>query len=201
LADELVERGIVGTVSDSRAESSNERGDAKMNNNTNDLIMVAFPTEAKAEAVGKKLLDIQPEYLIEVEGAVIATKQANGVVELNNLFRPAATGATNGASWGALIGMIVLMPRAGISLAAVAGTLGGALADTGIDDMFLRRAAQILQSGNAALFLLIRKMTTDKVVKALQGVGGRVLRTSFDRTKDGALREALAAHSMANPTS
>jgi uncharacterized membrane protein len=201
LADELVERGIVGTVSDSRAESSNERGDAKMNNNTNDLIMVAFPTEAKAEAVGKKLLDIQPEYLIEVEGAVIATKQAKGVVELNNLFRPAATGATNGASWGALIGMIVLMPRAGISLAAVAGTLGGALADTGIDDMFLRRAAQILQSGNAALFLLIRKMTTDKVVKALQGVGGRVLRTSFDRTKDGALREALAAHAMANPTS
>src|ERR1700752_3276244 len=82
LADELVERGIIGTVSDSRAESSNERGDAKMNNNTNDLIMVAFPTEAKAEAVGKKLLDIQPEYLIEVEGAVIATKQANGVVEL-----------------------------------------------------------------------------------------------------------------------
>jgi uncharacterized membrane protein len=172
-----------------------------MNNNTNDLIMVAFPTEAKAEAVGKKLLDIQPEYLIEVEGAVIATKQAKGVVELNNLFRPAATGATNGASWGALIGMIVLMPRAGISLAAVAGTLGGALADTGIDDMFLRRAAQILQSGNAALFLLIRKMTTDKVVKALQGVGGRVLRTSFDRTKDAALREALAAHAMANPTS
>jgi uncharacterized membrane protein len=33
----------------------------------------------------------------------------------------------------------------------------------------MKDAAQHLQSGNAALFLLIRKMTTDKVLAALQG--------------------------------
>jgi uncharacterized membrane protein len=49
-----------------------------------------------------------------------------------------------------------------------------------------------LQSGNAALFLLIRKMTTDKVMAALHGVRGRVLRSSFDETKEEALQEALA---------
>ncbi len=49
-----------------------------------------------------------------------------------------------------------------------------------------------MQSGNAALFLLIRKMTTDKVLAALRGVGGTVMRSSFDETKEEALQAALA---------
>jgi uncharacterized membrane protein len=62
----------------------------------------------------------------------------------------------------------------------------------------MKDAAATLQSGNAALFLLIRKMTTDKVLADLKGVGGKVLRTSFDQTQENALREALAA-STARP--
>jgi uncharacterized membrane protein len=56
----------------------------------------------------------------------------------------------------------------------------------------MKQAARTLQSGNAALFLLIRKMTTDKVLAALRGVGGTVLRSSFDETKEEALQAALA---------
>ena len=48
----------------------------------------------------------------------------------------------------------------------------------------MKKAAQNLQTGNAALFLLIRKMTTDKVLAALQGEGGTVTRTSFDESKE-----------------
>ena len=51
-----------------------------------------------------------------------------------------------------------------------------------------------LQPGTAGLFLLVRKMTTDKVLANLKGVGGTVMRTSFDETKENALREALAGH-------
>jgi len=91
-----------------------------------------------------------------------------------------------------LIGMIFLMPLAGAAIGAASGALGGALADVGINDRFMRDAAQSLQSGNAALFLLVRKMTTDKVLAALQGEGGTVIRTSFDESKEEALRTALA---------
>ena len=63
----------------------------------------------------------------------------------------------------------------------------------------MKDAAQSLQSGNAALFLLIRKMTADKVPAALQGVGGTVMRASFDHTKEEALRQVLVAHTAANP--
>jgi uncharacterized membrane protein len=93
--------------------------------------------------------------------------------------------------------MLFLMPLAGTALGAAAGALGGALTDVGIDDSFMKDVAQTLHAGDAALFLLIRKMTTDKVLADLKGVGGTVLRTSFDHTKEEALREALAAHGAA----
>jgi len=162
-----------------------------------DLLVIAFPSEEKAEEVRKKLLDLQQEYLIELGDAVVAVKQPNGHIKLNQLFHPTAAGAAGGALWGTLIGMLFLMPLAGAALGAGAGALGGALTDAGINDQFMRDAAQTLQSGQAALFLLIRKLTTDKVLATLQGVGGTVLRSSFDHTKEEQLREALAAHAAA----
>ena len=162
-----------------------------------DLVEIAFPSEEKAERFRQKLLDMQKEYLIELGDAVIAVKQPNGRVKLNQLFNPTASGAVSGTFWGALIGMIFLMPLAGAAIGAASGALGGKLADVGINDRFMRDAAQSLQSGNAALFLLVRKMTTDKVLAALQGEGGTVIRTSFDESKEEALRAALAG---ATPT-
>ncbi len=98
----------------------------------------------------------------------------------------------SGALWGSLIGLLFMMPLAGAAIGAASGALGGKLADLGINEEFMRQAARTLQSGNAALFLLIRKMTADKVLAALRGVGGTVMRSSFDETKEEALREALA---------
>ena len=94
--------------------------------------------------------------------------------------------------WGSLIGLLFLNPLAGAALGAAGGALGGKLTDLGINNDFMREAAKTLQSGNAALFLLIRKMTTDKVLSELRGVGGTVLRSSFDETKEEALQAALA---------
>jgi len=164
-----------------------------------DLVEIAFSSEEKAEQVRQKLLDMQKEYLIELSDAVIAVKQPSGHIKLNQLFNPTASGAVSGTFWGALIGMIFLMPLAGAAIGAASGALGGALADVGINDRFMRDAAQSLQSGNAALFLLVRKMTTDKVLAALQGEGGTVIRTSFDESKEEALRTALAGAAASAP--
>ena len=123
---------------------------------------------------------------------MIATKDAKGRVKLNQLMHTTAAEALSGAFWGLLIGWLFLMPLAGAALGAAFGAFGGALADVGINDRFMRDAAQSLQSGNATLFLLVRKMTTDKVLAALQGEGGTVIRMSFDESKEEALRAALA---------
>lgn len=165
-----------------------------------DLVVIAFPSEAKAEEVRQKILDLQKDYLIELGDAVIAVKQPNGTVKLNQLINTTAMGAVSGAFWGTLIGLIFLMPLAGAAIGAASGALGGALTDVGINDAFMKEVAETLQSGNAALFLLIRKLTTDKVLADLKGVGGTVLRTSFDHTNEDALRAALAGISLPPPT-
>jgi uncharacterized membrane protein len=157
-----------------------------------DLLVIEFPSEAKAESVREMLLAMQKEYLIELGDAVVAVKDDRGRVKLNQLFQPVAQGAVSGMLWGSLIGLLFLMPLAGAAVGAASGELGGRLADLGIDDAFMRQAARTLKSGNAALFLLIRKMTTDKVLAALRGAGGTVMRSSFDETKEEALQAALA---------
>jgi uncharacterized membrane protein len=157
-----------------------------------DLLVIEFPTETQAEEVRTKVLGLQREYLIELGDAVVAVKQEDGTVKLNQLFQPVAAGAASGALWGSLIGLIFLMPLAGAALGAASGALGGKLTDLGINDAFMKDAAKTLHSGNAALFLLIRKMTTDKVMAELHGTGGTILRSSFDETKEAELRAALA---------
>ncbi|HET6608816.1 MAG TPA: DUF1269 domain-containing protein [Rhodopila sp.] len=159
-----------------------------------DLVFIAFPSEEKAEQVRKKIIDMQQDYLIEVSDAVIATKDESGRVKLNQLMHTTAFGAASGALWGTLIGWLFLMPLAGTAVGAAAGAIGGALTDVGINDQKMKEAAQALQPGQAGLFLLIRKMTTDKVLADLQGVGGTVVSTSFDHAKEDALKAALAPH-------
>jgi uncharacterized membrane protein len=162
-----------------------------------DLLVIEFPTEAKAEGVREMLLAMQEEYLIELGDAVVAVKEPNGRVKLNQLFQPVAQSAVSGMFWGSLIGLLFIMPLAGAAIGAASGAIKGRLADLGINDEFMRQAARTLQSGNA-LFLLIRKMTTDKVLAALHGAGGSVMRSSFDETNEEALQAALAGARVAS---
>jgi len=164
-----------------------------------DLVVIAFPSEAKAEEVRTKILELQKDYLIELGDAAIAVKQPDGSIRLNQLINTTAAGAVSGTFWGTLIGLIFLVPLVGAAIGAASGALGGWLTDVGVNDTFMKEVAESSQPGNAALFLLIRKLTTDKVLEDLKGVGGKVLRTSFDHTKEDALRNALAGVSQAVP--
>ena len=151
-----------------------------------DLVFIGFDSEKKAEEVRAKVLEMNKEYLIDIGDAVIATRDEKGRVKLNQLMHPAAAGAVSGA-----FGWLFLMPVAG----AAGGALGGSLVDVGINDQDMKQQAnEALKPGTAGLFLLIRKMTTDKVLEDLKGVGGTVIKTSFDHTKEEALKEALKPH-------
>ena len=85
--------------------------------------------------------------------------------------------------WEALIGALLL--------ALPSGPARDALRGLGLGDDFVTRAARTLRSGNASLLLLIRGAEADKVLAVLRGVGGAVLRGTFDETKQDALRAAL----------
>ena len=156
-----------------------------------DLIAIVYPSEAKAEEVRQRLLHLQKEYLITLGDAVIAVKTESGDVKLNQLVNTTARGAVSGSFWGLLIGVLFLNPILGVALGAASGALGGALTDFGIDDAFMKGLATSIQPGNAALFVLVKSMTADKVLREIQDAGGVVLKTSLDDAREKVLRDAL----------
>ena len=155
-----------------------------------DLLVIEFPTEAKAAGVREILLAMQKEYLIELGDAVVAMKDESGRIKLNQLFQPVARATAPRMFWGPLIELLFMIPRAGTAVDIASGALRGWFAELGINDEFIKQVSRTLQSGNAALFLLIRKMTTDKVLGTLRGAG-TVMRSSFDETREAALQAAL----------
>ena len=160
-----------------------------------DLIVVGYDDMFKAEEVRLKLLKMQKEYLVDLEDAVVAVKKDDGKVKLNQMYHLAASGAVGGGFWGMLIGLIFLNPILGAVVGAGAGAAAGALSDVGIDDDFMKKLAEQLQPGTSVLFVLIRKMTEDKVLDELKGTGGKVLQTSLSHDDEAKLKDALAAAS------
>src|ERR1700745_3315407 len=164
-----------------------------------DLVVIGFPPEAKAEEVRQKLLAMQKEYLIELGAAVIAVKDANGRIKLNQLLHTTAAGAASDTFWGRVSGLIFLMPLVGAAMGAASGALGGALTDIGINDKWMKDTAAATPPRQSARFLLVRKVTADKVLERLKGEGGTVMKTSLDHTKEAALQAALAEAKAAVP--
>ncbi|MEZ2131901.1 MULTISPECIES: DUF1269 domain-containing protein [unclassified Sinorhizobium] len=156
------------------------------------LIVIVYPTEAKAEEVRNRLFELQREYLITLGDAVIATKTDGGKVKLNQIVNTTALGAARGSFWGLLVGLLFLSPLIGVALGAASGAIGGALSDVGINDDFMKDLSANLEPGKAALFLLVQDMTADKVINEIEGYGGTVLQTSLDETKEQVLRDALS---------
>jgi len=157
------------------------------------LVVIEYDDLHKAEEVRLLLLKMQKDYLIDLEDAVVAVKNKDGKVKLNEIHNLTASGAVRGGFWGTLIGLIFLNPLLGFAAGAAAGAVSGALTDVGINDNFMKELAASFKPGTSALFVLVRQATPDKVLEELQGTGGKVLKTSLTREDETKLQEALDA--------
>ena len=161
------------------------------------LIVVSFPDEQLAYELRAALVQLQKEYLIEMEDVVIATKDDKGKVKLHQAMNLTALGAASGTFWGMLLGLLFLNPLLGAAVGAGAGAISGHFTDLGIDDEFMKGLAEQFQPGCAAVFILVRKATPDKVLAALEQFKGkgRVIQTSLTKDEEESLRAFLEAKS------
>lgn len=163
-----------------------------------ELIVIAYDTPEKAEAARTELFGMAREYLVDVADAVVATADKDGNVKLNQMVNLWTVGASGGAFWGLLAGLIFFNPLLGVAAGAGAGALAGALSDYGINDNFMKDVSGVLQPGQAALFMMMRTEATDRVIERLGMKGGHVLRTNLDRSAEDHLRRAFnIAHTEA----
>lgn len=155
------------------------------------LLVVSYPDMFKAEEVRLTLMKLQKGYLVDLEDAVVATKDANGKIKLNQIHNLTKAGAVSGGFWGMLIGMIFLNPLLGAAVGASTGAITGALSDVGINDAFMKDLASKLEPETSALFVLIRSVTADKVLPEIQQYGGTVMQSSLTQEDEDKLQAAL----------
>ena len=159
-----------------------------------DLLVIAFDDETTGFDLRSELVKMQKEYLIQLEDAVVVTRPTAEDVQLHQAVNLTAAGAMGGGFWGTLVGLIFLNPLVGAAVGAASGALAGRFTDIGINDDFMRRLGHSIQPGGSAVFILVRKMTADKVLERIEGfhVRGRVLQTSLPNEQEDKLREAFA---------
>ena len=155
------------------------------------LVAVAYPDEATAREVGQTLMELQKEHSIELEDLAIAIRQDDGKIKLRQTFKPVATGATGGALWGGLIGLIFFMPLLGMAIGGATGAAAGAATDVGVDDNFMKDLGEKLQPGSAAVIGLVRQANMEKILSEVK-ISGTVIQTSLTGDQETALKEALA---------
>jgi uncharacterized membrane protein len=157
------------------------------------LVVVGFPTMTEAEQVRRELVGLQREQLVAVEDAVVVERDAEGTVHLHQAVNLTAAGALGGGFWGSLVGMLFLNPLLGAAVGAGIGAASGSLSDLGINDDFMRELGDTLPAGSAALCLLLRDATPDRVIERLRAHAphARLLRTNLSHTDESRLRELL----------
>src|SRR5829696_410836 len=154
------------------------------------LVAIAYDDLGQAKQVMGTIDELVKEHSLTLEDAVIVEHRPGGKMKLHQPSL-AGTGAAGGALWGGLIGLIFLMPLFGMAIGAATGAAAGAGSDYGIDDEFMKELGNKLPEGGAAVFVLVRESTRDKVIPEISKYGGHVIQSSLSNDQEAALQEAL----------
>jgi len=160
-----------------------------------DLYAIGYADTQTAEQVLQQIGGLQAQNLIQLDDAVIVERHADGKVKLHTPGGSnSARGAAGGALWGGLIGLLFFAPLVGMAIGAGTGAVAGKATDTGVNDDFMRNLGSQLAPGAAALVLLVRSMTNDKVFEQLHGqYGGVLLQSSLSKEEEKVLQDAVRA--------
>ncbi len=156
-----------------------------------DLVVIAYKDPITAFQVRDKLVSLQKEEIVALDDLVVVVREMDGKIKLHQSQDLTGPGALSGAFWGLLIGVLFMAPWLGLAVGAVTGALAGKYVDIGIEDKFIKQAAETINPGNSAVFMLLRKVTPDKCITAIKEYGGTVIQTSLTDEQEAKLRSAL----------
>ncbi len=156
-----------------------------------DLVAIGYDSLATAQQVAANAAEAQKAHVIDLDDLVIVERLQDGKVKVHQPSG-AGAGAVGGALWGGLIGLIFFVPFLGMAVGAATGAAAGAMSDYGVDENFMKQLGEALQPGGAAVIMLVRRVTLDKVLPEIK-IQGKVIQTSLDNETEQQLSDALAA--------
>jgi signal transduction histidine kinase/DNA-binding response OmpR family regulator/uncharacterized membrane protein len=142
------------------------------------LVAFAYPELRTAEQAHRVMARLTVERVLEVEDAVILERDHWGAVRLHAPGPVDFPGSGAGTIRGGLIGMVLLGP---------------ALGTDDVEERFVRRLGDVLDRGDAALLVLVRRCTPETLLPRLADFGGTAFHTGLGVAAEQRLTTALGA--------
>ncbi|MFD0153598.1 DUF1269 domain-containing protein [Streptomyces sp. NPDC055721] len=157
-----------------------------------ELIVIGYDDPAVAEEAFGTVQELQRDYVVHLNGLAVVSVDADGGTHVDTSSRIVGVSAASGALWGAIFGILFLLPGLGLLTGAALGGLVGKLSKAGVDDRFREQVRDLLKPGTAAVVIMASKITDDKFTVAMRPHGGTVLKTSLSDEDEKELAEQLA---------
>ncbi len=159
-----------------------------------DLLVIGYPDTQTAHEAARKVEELAKDLVIEPDAIAVLVREPSGNFRVTTNHNPVGISTTWGMFWGLLFGLLFFVPVLGVAFGAGLGALAG-LVDKAIADRdFKERVKDMMQPGTSALFLVLEKVTPDRVTEALAPFGGTVLKSSLSRQAEAELQQSLHGH-------
>jgi uncharacterized membrane protein len=156
------------------------------------VTVLKFPTADGASNVLDRVQDLQKQQLIWLHDAAIVSWPAGAKhPKTKQLVDLVGLGALSGLFWGMLLGLIFAIPLFGMAVGVAFGALGGAFADYGINDDFIKQVRSQVTEGTSALFLMTSHAVLDRVAERMKNVKFEFIATNLTSEQEEKLREAF----------
>ncbi len=139
-----------------------------------ELVVVGFEGKYKADEVLLELLKLEQGHLVDLEDALVVTKNAAGKIRVKPYHDLVKPGDLSNELWGGIISSVVFHR----SLQLIDDPTASPL-----DPSFLLKVEEMLQPDSSALFVLIKHAEPERVKTLLEETGGKLISASCSEQK------------------
>jgi uncharacterized membrane protein len=156
-----------------------------------EMIAIGYADLATARQAADNVVKHVESGGLAFDDLAIVERRTDGKIEVHH--PTLAKGATlGGALGGGMLGAALMAPLLGIALGAATGAGLAKAVDEGIDVDFLKKLADELGPGRAAMIVLVSSDASSELLSQVE-VPGAVIETSLDPEREQALQRALEA--------
>ena len=146
-----------------------------------ELLVIGFDEKHKADEVMLEVLKEEQEHMVDLEDAVVVTKNAAGKIRVKPYYDLlAATRGTQSQFWGTLITNLL------------EDSDQETLAKIGINKQSCESIEQMMQPNSSAIFVLLKSIDFEQATARIEKYQGKILRHNLPSGSEAELLQAIS---------